>query len=168
AAPLERDQRLVAGIRLRGPGRVLQPASPRGLADLGVGQVVLDRGLLLGSRVARPYALRAAEVGDARLGGDAGAGERHHAVGGVYPLADAFDGAACGHGLACSGRPANLSRRCAPLFWQCGGAFATRFLEPRPYSTPFSRSSAIRAASSPSSPPSTASVCSPSSGGPLS
>ena len=45
-----------------------------------VGDVVLDRGHLLGARILGPDALRAAKVRDARGGGDAGTGEHHATV----------------------------------------------------------------------------------------
>src|SRR5690606_1316712 len=60
ALAFELDQSLVAGIRTGRPGRVAKPRLPCGLAHLGVGQVVLDRRLLLGRRVPRPDALRTA------------------------------------------------------------------------------------------------------------
>ena len=76
AALLERHQRAVAGVRRRAPGRRIEARAPRGLAHLRLGEVVLDRRLLLGRRVPRPHAARAAEIGNARFGRDAGAGER--------------------------------------------------------------------------------------------
>ena len=78
-----------------------------------IGEVVLDRRLLLGGRVARPHALRAAEVGDARLGRDAGAGEHDDAARGVDAPARVVDRIARRHavpqGRSRSGRRATKS-----------------------------------------------------------
>ena len=63
-----------------------EPALPRALAHLGIGHVVLEGGHLLGLGIARPHALRPAEVRDARLRGDARAGEDDDALGGVDEL----------------------------------------------------------------------------------
>ena len=83
AAPLERDERAVAGVRLGAPGRRVEARAPGRPPHLGFGEVVLDRRLLLGRRVLRPHAARPAEVGDAGLGRDAGAGEDDDAPGRV-------------------------------------------------------------------------------------
>ena len=66
---------------LRAPRRARQAVLPRGLAHLGIGQVVVDVGHLLGVRILGPHALRAAEVRNARVGRDAGAGEHDDALG---------------------------------------------------------------------------------------
>ena len=52
-------------------------ALPGRLAHFGIGHVVVDVGELLGLRVLRPDALRAAEIRDAGVGGDARAGQHH-------------------------------------------------------------------------------------------
>ena len=51
----------------------------------GIGHVVLQRGPLLGLGVAGPHAVRAAEVGDAAVGADAGAGQHHDVLALVDP-----------------------------------------------------------------------------------
>jgi hypothetical protein len=81
----ELNQREVAGIWAGRPRRAREAVLPRSLAHLGVGEVVADVGHLLRHGIARPQALRAAKVRDARIGGDAGAGERHDASRLIYP-----------------------------------------------------------------------------------
>ena len=76
----ELDERLVRGVRLRGPHLAAQPVLPRAPAHVGIAHVVLEGRGLLGRRVLGPHAVRPAEVGDPRLGRDAGAGERDDAV----------------------------------------------------------------------------------------
>src|SRR3989441_9605831 len=91
APVLEGDEGAVAVVRFRLPGRRVEPALPRALPHLGVGDVVLQRRYLLGLRVLRPDALRPPEVRDARVGRDAGARERHHALGLVDPAPGRVD-----------------------------------------------------------------------------
>ncbi len=87
APALEDHQGAVARIGLGGPRGRLQAVLPRALPYLGIGHVVLEGGHLLGLGIARPQALGTAEVRDARLRGDARAGEDHHALSGVDELA---------------------------------------------------------------------------------
>ena len=68
-----------------------QPVLPREPAHLRVGEVVLQRRRLLGRRVLRPHPVRPAEVGDARVGRDAGAGEHGDALGLGDPLPSALE-----------------------------------------------------------------------------
>src|SRR5262245_51848347 len=91
APALERDKSAMAVVRLREPCRRVEPALPRVLAHLGIGDVVLQGRLLLGLGILRPDALRPAEVGNAGIGRDAGAGERHQAPGLFDPAANAID-----------------------------------------------------------------------------
>ena len=42
APRFERDQRTMAGIGLRGPGRMRQPSAPGSLPHLRIGQIVLQ------------------------------------------------------------------------------------------------------------------------------
>ena len=73
AAPLERDDGLVARVRLRLPRRMHQPRLPRLLAYRRIGHVIADVGELLRLRIARPHALRPATPGlHASNGLDAG------------------------------------------------------------------------------------------------
>jgi hypothetical protein len=65
AALLQFHQRQVATIRARLPRGMRDTAAPRGLAHLRVGQVGLQRRLLLGRRIGGPQAQRAAKIGDA-------------------------------------------------------------------------------------------------------
>ena len=74
------DDREVAGVRLGVPGRRVAPSSPGLLAHLGIVHVVLKGGHLLGRGVLRPDAVRAPEVGDARVGRDARAGQHDDAL----------------------------------------------------------------------------------------
>ena len=90
----------VPGVRLGRPGRRAQPVLPRGAAHLRIGEVVLDRRRLLGRRVLRPHPVRPAEVGDARVGRDAGAGEHRHPGGVVHPAARIVE-----HHLSLTDRP---------------------------------------------------------------
>ena len=75
ALALKLDEGEVAGVGLGRPRRRRQPVPPRQPAHVRVGEVVLERRRLLRRRVLRPHALRTAEVGDARVRRDAGAGE---------------------------------------------------------------------------------------------
>src|SRR5262249_59472322 len=88
---LGRDEGAMAAVRLREPCRRVEPALPRVLAHLGIGDVVLQRRLLLGLGVLRPDALRPAEVGNAGVRRDAGPGERHQAPGLLDPAVNAID-----------------------------------------------------------------------------
>src|SRR5204862_6289810 len=74
---LELDQRQMTRVGLRLPGGMVEAALPRGSAHLGIGEVVMDVGELLGERILGPHALRSAEVGNAGVGGDAGAGQNN-------------------------------------------------------------------------------------------
>ena len=76
---LQGNQGVVSGVGLGGEVGRIEAAPPGALADFSVGHVVLEGGHLLGLGVLGPHALRAAEVGDAGIGGDAGAGEGHRA-----------------------------------------------------------------------------------------
>src|SRR5206468_1984664 len=78
-------------VRPRLPRRRVEPALPCPLADLGIGDVVLQRRLLLGLGILRPDALRPPEVGNAGVRRDAGARERHHAPGLLDPAANEID-----------------------------------------------------------------------------
>ena len=60
AVTLESDERPVAGVRLGDQGDRIEPATPRALADLRVGHVVLQGCRLLGLRILGPQALGAA------------------------------------------------------------------------------------------------------------
>ena len=71
---------------------VVQPLLPGDAAHLGVVHVVVEVRRPLGLGVLRPDAVRAAEVGDARVGGDAGAGEDDDALGLVHPARHLLDG----------------------------------------------------------------------------
>ena len=73
----------MAGIGPGGPGGTREPVLPRGLAHLGIGQVVVDVGHFLGHRILRPHALRAA--GEADLFLSIGTSLQ------VYPIAGAFE-----------------------------------------------------------------------------
>src|SRR2546430_350055 len=73
--------------------RRLDARAPRAPADLGIGDVVLERRHLLGLGIARPESLRAAKVGDAGVGRDARAGEDDDAPRGIDPAAGSCDGA---------------------------------------------------------------------------
>ena len=92
AAPLQGDERAVPGVGLPVVNGHLQPAAPRALAHLGIGDVVLDRGHLLGLRVLRPHALGAAKIRNAGVGRDAGAGEDDDTPRGVDPAANGGEG----------------------------------------------------------------------------
>ena len=67
----------VTGVRPGVPGRRVEAVLPRRLPHLRVAEVVLQRGRLLGRGVLGPHAVRAAEVGDARVGRDAGTRQHH-------------------------------------------------------------------------------------------
>ncbi len=110
-APLEGDERAVPGVGLGRPRRRVEPALPRELTDLGVGHVVLERRHLLGLGVLGPDALRAAKIRDARLGGDAGAGERHDLAGGVDPAAGRRDQRVVGQRAAGAGASARQAAK---------------------------------------------------------
>ena len=73
--PLELDQAAVRGGRPSAPHRAVAPHLPGAPADLRVGQVRTPLEQLRGQRVARPHALRPAEVGDARVRRDPRAGQ---------------------------------------------------------------------------------------------
>ena len=88
AAVLELDERAMPGPWLRRPRGVMEPPLPGELPHLGIGHVVVDVREPLGFRVLRPDALRAAEVGDAGVGRDAGARQRDDARGTADPVAD--------------------------------------------------------------------------------
>ena len=98
AAPLQRQQGAVASVGLGLPHGAGQPAAPGRLAHLRVGQVGLQGRLLLGCRLGGPHPLRAAEIGDARIGGDAGPGEHHDAPGLGHPGLDSRKQVSVGHG----------------------------------------------------------------------
>ena len=122
--PLELGEREVPGVRLArsAPHVAVDARLPRALAVLGVGDVVLDRGAPLGGRVLGPDALRAAEVGDARGGGDAGAGEHDDALRVAYELGDRRD---VGHARDASEERAARPRggraaRRRPVGWETG------------------------------------------------
>src|SRR5258706_8825196 len=70
---LQLDDREVTGIGFRAPRRARQPVLPRSLTHRGLGEVVMDVRHLLGERIPGPDALRAAEIGNAGIGRDAGA-----------------------------------------------------------------------------------------------
>src|SRR5262249_3671166 len=91
APVLERHEGAMSVVRLREPCRRVEPALPRVLAHLGIGDVVLQGRLLLGLWILRPDALRPAEVGNAGVRRDAGAGERHQTPGLFDPAANAID-----------------------------------------------------------------------------
>src|SRR6185436_20318390 len=78
-------------IGLRRPCRAGQPVLPGKLPHLGIGEVVVDVGHLLGERIFRPQPLRAAEIRDARIGGDARAGEHDNSPRCIDPAADLID-----------------------------------------------------------------------------
>ena len=81
----------VPGVRLGAPHLGAQPVLPRELPHLGIRHVVLQRRGLLGRGVLRPHAVRAAEVGDAGLGGDARAGEDHDRARVAQPAGDGVE-----------------------------------------------------------------------------
>jgi len=66
----------------------LEARPPRALADLRIGDVVLDRRHFLGLGIARPETLRPSEVRDAGVRRDAGAGQDDDASRAVDPAAD--------------------------------------------------------------------------------
>jgi hypothetical protein len=70
---------------------VLEPVAPGPPPHLRIGHVVLQRGPLLGLGVAGPHAVRTAEVGDAAVGADAGAGQHHDVLALVDPGAHPVD-----------------------------------------------------------------------------
>ena len=72
----ESRERRVSGVRDRGPRWMREPGLPGPAAQGGITDVGIVGGQPLGCRVARPQTLRAAEVRDAGVGGDAGAGQR--------------------------------------------------------------------------------------------
>ena len=74
---LELREREVARVGFAREQLAAGAVAPHVAAVLGVLHVVLDVRLAFGLRVLGPDTLRAAEVGDARLGRDAGAGEHH-------------------------------------------------------------------------------------------
>src|SRR2546426_6820152 len=91
AAPLEGGERQMPGVGLGLPRGRLEPTPPGARADVGVGEIVLERRELFGAGVPGPHALRPAEIGDAGVGGDSGARQRHDAFGLVDPAADGLD-----------------------------------------------------------------------------
>src|SRR5437899_10325669 len=91
AAPLEGGERQMPGVGLGLPRGRLEPTPPGARADVGVGEIVLERRELFGAGVPGPHALRPAEIGDAGVGGDPGARQRHDAFGLVDPAADGLD-----------------------------------------------------------------------------
>ena len=91
AAPLERDERPVAGVRRGVPGRMIEPALPGQPAHLGIRHVEVDVRELLGLRIPGPHTLRAAEVRDAGVGRDAGARQRDHSCRRRDPAANTFN-----------------------------------------------------------------------------
>src|SRR5216683_6797540 len=97
---LQGHEGVVPGVRLRAEVGRVEPVAPRALSDLPIGEVVFQGGHLLGFGVPGPHALRAAEVGDAGVGGDPGAGEGHHGARLGDPLADRRDDGVGGRGLA--------------------------------------------------------------------
>ena len=99
ATALELGDGAVPGVRLRVPhlataaGSATRAAAPRDR------HVVLQRRGLLGRGVLRPHAVRPAEVGDARLGGDARAGEDHDRTRVAQPPGDRVERVGAGLGL---------------------------------------------------------------------
>ena len=91
AAALEGDERMMAGVGRRAPGRVMEPALPREPANLGIRHVVGDVRQPFGLGVLRPEALRSAEVGDAGVRRDAGASQCDDARGRIDPVAYGVD-----------------------------------------------------------------------------
>src|SRR5262245_8776907 len=91
APALERDERPVSRVRLRLPRRVVEAALPCEPAHFRIGHVVADVGELFRLRVTRPYALRAAEVRDAGVSRDSGAGQHDDALRGIDPAANVLD-----------------------------------------------------------------------------
>src|SRR5256885_11683417 len=75
-------------VRLRAPCRAAEAVLPGCLAHLRIGEIAMDVRHLLGERIPGPDALRAAEVGDAGVGGDARPGERDEARRLAHPGAD--------------------------------------------------------------------------------
>src|SRR5512140_3748905 len=90
-APLELGQRVVPGVGLRAPHLALDAVLPGEPAYVGVTHIVPERRRLLGGGVLGPDALRPAEVRDARLGRDAGAGQDHDAPGVPQPPRDPYE-----------------------------------------------------------------------------
>src|SRR5437879_12772354 len=80
ARALELHQRKMPPVRLRAPCRAAEAVLPGRLAHLRIAEVAMDVRHLLGERIPGPDALRAAEVRDAGVGGDARAGERDDAL----------------------------------------------------------------------------------------
>jgi len=91
ASLLQSNQSKMTRVGPRRPGGARQPVLPRGSAHLGIGKVVVDVGKLLGERILRPHALRAAEVGDAGIGGNARAGQDDDALRRLDPVSDRRD-----------------------------------------------------------------------------
>src|SRR3989449_7845283 len=75
-------------VRLRAPCRAAEAVLPGCLAHLRIAEVAMNVRHLLGERIPGPDALRAAEVGDAGVGGDARPGERDDALRLAHPGAD--------------------------------------------------------------------------------
>jgi len=76
AAALELGQREMSGVR-RQPGRMIETTAPRAPPHVGIGHVVVNVRELLCLRIARPHALRASKIRNARIGRDPCAGEHH-------------------------------------------------------------------------------------------
>ena len=77
ARALQVHQGGVAGVGLGVPHGRREAVLPRAAAHLGIVEIDLEGGHPLGLGVLRPQSLGPAEVGDARIGGDAGSGEGH-------------------------------------------------------------------------------------------
>ncbi len=94
---LELGERDVAGVGLTREQLAAGAVAPHVAAMVGILHVVLDVGLALGRGVLGPDALRPAEVGDARLGGDPRAGEHHDLVGDAKQCGEAIQLLGVGH-----------------------------------------------------------------------
>ena len=86
-AALEFEEGAVAPVGFSLVGECGQLRLPGALSDVGFGQIVLDRGHLLGLWILGPDALGTAEVGNPRIRGDPGAGQHDDAGGFVDPVA---------------------------------------------------------------------------------
>ena len=107
----ELGQRDVPGVRLAPEQLTAGPVAPHLTAVLGVVHVVLDGRLALGRRVLGPEALRAAEVGDARLGRDPGAREDDDLLGLAQERGEAVELRVVGHGRTVPGCATRQPRR---------------------------------------------------------
>ena len=90
-APLQRDQRQVARVGLRLPCRMSETAPPGVFPHLPIGKIVLQRRELFRGGIPGPHALRPAEVGYPRIGGNSGSGQHDHALCRVHPTTDALE-----------------------------------------------------------------------------